>query len=179
VVYKVAQSAVGRYSIQVTHPDEAEYMLSMEKDGYLFKNITIKLPASNLEPQLITRTFELNKLRTGLSSILRNIYFDFDKFSLKQESFIELNKLERMLLDNPNMRIEIAGHTDYIGTDEYNNQLSSKRASSVVDFLINKGIAPTRLESKGFGKARPIASNDDEIDGRELNRRVEFRILSQ
>ena len=179
VVFNVTRTAPGKYSIQVTHPQEAEYMLSMEKDGYLFKNVNITLPASNSAPQLITRSFELNKLRTGLSSILRNIYFDFDKFSLKQESFVELNKLEGMLLDNPNMRIEIAGHTDYIGTDEYNRQLSVKRATAVVNFLINKGIAPTRLETQGYGKTRPIASNDDEIDGRELNRRVEFKILRQ
>jgi len=179
VVFKVNRTATGRYSIQITHPREAEYMLSMEKDGYLFKNMNITIPASNDAPQLITRTFELNKLRTGLSSILRNIYFDFDRFSLKQESFIELNKLERMLLDNPSMKIEIAGHTDYIGTDEYNNQLSMRRATAVVDFLINKGITPTRLETQGHGKTRPIASNEDEIDGRELNRRVEFKILSQ
>ena len=179
VIFNVASTAPGKYTAQVTHPEQAEYLLSIEKDGYVFRNITITLPASNDEPQLITRTFELNKIRTGLSSILRNIYFDFDKYSLKQESYTELNKLEGMLLQNPNMRIEIAGHTDYIGSAEYNNQLSVKRAASVVDFLINKGIAATRLETKGYGKTRPIASNDDEEDGRELNRRVEFKILSQ
>ncbi|GJM29358.1 MAG: hypothetical protein DHS20C17_19930 [Cyclobacteriaceae bacterium] len=179
VVFNVVKSATGKYTVAVVHPEAAEYMLSMEKDGYLFKNITISLPASTGQPQLITRTFELNKLRTGLSSILRNIYFDFDKFTLKQESFAELNKLERMLRENPNMRIELAGHTDFIGSDQYNVQLSVKRASAVVDFLINKGISPTRLETKGYGKSRPIASNDDEVDGRELNRRVEFVILSQ
>jgi len=179
VVFNVAKTATGRYTVGVVHPEEAEYLLTMEKDGYLFKNITITLPASSGEPQLITRTFELNKLRTGLSSILRNIYFDFDKHTLTQQSFTELNKLERMLRENPNMRIEIAGHTDFIGTEQYNDQLSVKRAGAVVDFLINKGISPTRLETKGYGKSRPIASNDDEEDGRELNRRVEFRILSQ
>jgi outer membrane protein OmpA-like peptidoglycan-associated protein len=178
VVFNVSRTAQGKYSARVTHPEEAEYMLSIEKDGYVFKNIAITLPASQNEPQLITRTFELNKIREGFSSILRNIYFDFDKFTLKQESFPELNKLEGMLLENPNMRIEIAGHTDYIGSEAYNNQLSVKRANSVVNFLINKGITPTRLESKGYGKSRPIASNDDEEDGRELNRRVEFKILN-
>ncbi len=178
VVFNVATTAQGKYSAQITHPEEAEYMLTMEKDGYVFKNVTITLPASGDEPQLITRTFELNRIREGFSSILRNIYFDFDKFSLKQESYTELNKLEGMLVTNPSMRIEIAGHTDYIGSEAYNQQLSVKRAGSVVDFLINKGISPTRLESKGYGKSRPIASNDDEVDGRALNRRVEFKILN-
>lgn len=179
VVFNVVRTTIGRYNVAVVHPEEAEYLLSMEKDGYLFKNITITLPASTGEPQLVNRTFELSKLRTGLSSILRNIYFDFDKYTLKQQSFTELNKLDRMLRENPNMRIEIAGHTDFIGSDQYNVQLSEKRAGSVVGFLINKGISPTRLETKGYGKSRPIASNDDEEDGRELNRRVEFKILSQ
>jgi outer membrane protein OmpA-like peptidoglycan-associated protein len=179
VVFNVVNTATGKYSIAVIHPEEAEYMLSIEKDGYLFKNIAITLPASTAEPQILTRTFELNKLRTGLSSILRNIYFDFDKFTLKQESFTELNKLERMLRENPNMRIEIDGHTDFIGSEQYNNQLSVQRASAVVSFLINRGISPTRVETKGYGKSRPIASNDDEVDGRALNRRVEFLILSQ
>lgn len=179
VVFHVAKLYTGKYKAKVTHTEEADYLLSIEKEGYLFKNITITIPASTQELQLITRTFELNKLKVGLSSILRNIYFDFDKYTLKQESYIELNKLERMLLESPNMRIEIAGHTDFIGSNQYNNQLSVTRASSVVDFLINKGIAPTRLETKGYGKTRPIASNDDELDGRELNRRVEFKILRQ
>lgn len=179
VIFNVVQSSIGKYNIQVTHPEEADYMLSMENDGYLFKNVTITLPPATQEPQLITRTFELNKLREGLTSILRNIYFDFDKFTLKQESYTELNKLERILIENPNMRVEIAGHTDFIGSDEYNQQLSVKRANSVVNFLINKGMAPTRLEAKGFGKTRPLASNDDEVDGRALNRRVEFTILRQ
>ena len=177
VVFNVAKLSTGKYNVKVIHPEEAEYLLTMEKEGYLFKNVTITLPGSTKDTQLMTRTFELNKLRVGLSSILRNIYFDFDKYTLKQESYTELNKLERLLLENPNMRVEIAGHTDFVGSDQYNNQLSVKRASSVVNFLINKGIAPTRLETKGFGKTRPIASNDDEIDGRELNRRVEFKIL--
>ena len=179
VIYNVVSNATGKFQVQVSHPEEAEYMLSMEKEGYVFKNVSVTLPAATDEPQLITRTFEMNKIRVGLSSILRNIYFDFDKFTLKQESFAELNKLEGMLLESPNMRVEIAGHTDFIGSEAYNEQLSVKRATSVVNFLVNKGIAATRFETKGYGKSRPIASNDDEEDGRELNRRVEFRILSR
>jgi len=179
VVFNVAKLASGKYHVKVTHSEDAVYLLTIEKEGYLFKNITIDLPGATGEPQLMTRTFELNKLRVGLSSILRNIYFDFDRFTLKQESYTELNKLERLLLNNPGMRVEISGHTDFVGSDQYNIELSVKRAGSVVNFLINKGMSPTRLETKGYGKSRPIASNDDEQDGRELNRRVEFKILQQ
>ena len=179
VVFNVTSSEPGKYQMAVTHDQEAEYMLSMEKDGYLFKNISITLPASNDQSQSITRSFELSKLQVGISSILRNIYFDFDRFTLKSESYVELNKLEGLLAGNPTMRIEIAGHTDYIGSDGYNNTLSVKRANAVVNFLLGKGIDANRIESKGYGKSRPIASNDDEEEGRELNRRVEFRILQQ
>ncbi|MDH3711988.1 MAG: OmpA family protein, partial [Cyclobacteriaceae bacterium] len=179
VVYNVTSDQPGKYQVRVSHPQEAVYMLSMEKDGYLFKNISITLPAATNESQNILRTFELSKLKVGLGSILRNIYFDFDRFTLKSESFEELNKLEGLLAGSPNMRIEIAGHTDFVGSDNYNNTLSIKRANAVINFLINKGIDPRRLEPKGYGKSRPIASNDDEEDGRELNRRVEFIILQQ
>ena len=80
---------------------------------------------------------------------------------------------------NPSVKIEIAGHTDFIGSKEYNYQLSKKRAEAVRTYLINHGIAPTRLTTKGYGKTQPLASNDDEEEGRELNRRTEFIIVSQ
>ena len=135
VIFNVNQVTTGKYNIKVGHSEEAEYLLTIEKEGYLFKNVTVTLPASKNDPQLITRTFELNKLRVGLSSILRNIYFDFDRFTLKQESFIELNKLERMLLENPNMRVEIAGHTDFVGSDEYNQAAFYKTSKCCSKFF--------------------------------------------
>ena len=179
VMYSVSNIAPGLYQVDILNPTQNEFMLSMERDGYLFKNIKITLPASTKEGQRIERKFELNKIEVGLSSILRNIYFDFDKFSLKPVSFVELNKLEKLLAENPNMRVELAGHTDFIGSVEYNNRLSVKRANSVVNYLINRGINPDRLEAIGYGKTQPLASNDDELDGRELNRRVEFKILER
>jgi outer membrane protein OmpA-like peptidoglycan-associated protein len=109
---------------------------------------------------------------------LRNIYFDFDKATFKQESYTELNKLERMMIQNPAMKVEIAGHTDDIGTMAYNMTLSQRRAEAVKNFLTQKGIDPRRIEAKGYGKTRPLASNDDEEEGRELNRRVEFKVIS-
>ncbi len=118
----------------------------------------------------------MQKLEMGVVSVLRNLYFDFDKATFKQESYNELNKLERMMLQNPNLKVEIAGHTDVVGTKNYNLFLSRKRAEAVKDFLTKKGIDSRRIKIVGYGSSRPLASNDDEKDGRELNRRVEFKV---
>jgi outer membrane protein OmpA-like peptidoglycan-associated protein len=94
-------------------------------------------------------------------------------------SYTELNKLEKLLAENPGMRIEIAGHTDKIGTSDFNIELSKRRANAVVNYLTDKGIDARRLSSLGFGDTRPLASNDDEKEGRALNRRVEFKIVAK
>jgi outer membrane protein OmpA-like peptidoglycan-associated protein len=125
----------------------------------------------------VNRTVELRKISVGVTSILRNIYFDFDKASFRTESYGELNKLEAMLQQNSSMVVEIAGHTDAIGTKAYNQYLSERRAQAVKDYLTKKGIDSRRVQAAGYGKSKPLASNDDEQGGRELNRRVEFKVL--
>jgi outer membrane protein OmpA-like peptidoglycan-associated protein len=82
-----------------------------------------------------------------------------------------------MLAQNQNMIVEIAGHTDAVGTKDYNKYLSLKRAQAVKNFLTKKGIDTRRINAVGYGKSKPLASNDDENGGRELNRRVEFKVL--
>lgn len=109
---------------------------------------------------------------------LSNIYFEFDKSTLLAESFFELNKLFDLLWENVEMEILIEGHTDIIGADVYNENLSRQRAKAVVDYLVKKGIPATRIYYKGYGRSMPIASNDSE-DGRSRNRRVEFLILKR
>jgi outer membrane protein OmpA-like peptidoglycan-associated protein len=143
----------------------------------VFVNQNLGIEGASAEERTITRTVELRKLQTGTVSVLRNIYFDFDKASFKTESYNELNKLERMMQQNPDLRVEIAGHTDNIGTAAYNKQLSQRRAEAVKDFLTKKGVDPRRITAVGYGKTKPLASNDDEEEGRELNRRVEFKVL--
>lgn len=108
---------------------------------------------------------------------LNNVFFDFNKAILKPESFPELDRVVALMNERPGMTIEVDGHTDNIGTNEYNQKLSEKRAGAVKAYLITKGIDKTRIDAKGFGETRPLVSNDDEIDGREINRRVEFKIL--
>ncbi|MDQ3394172.1 MAG: OmpA family protein [Bacteroidota bacterium] len=169
----------GVYQFTLSNPSDEEFMLASEKDGYMFKNFRILVPAASEQAREIKRKVEMDKLQVGLNTVLRNIYFDFNKSSFTMNSYAELNKLEKMLSDNPGMKVEIAGHTDRVGTKEYNHDLSKKRANAVVNYLTNKGIDARRLNSKGYGQDRPLASNDDEKEGRALNRRVEFKVLSQ
>jgi OmpA-OmpF porin, OOP family len=108
--------------------------------------------------------------------LLKNIYFDTDKADLLPRSNVELNQLLQIMVDHPNLKIEVRGHTDNQGGFEHNMQLSKRRAQQVVDFLVLSGIARTRLQSAGFGSTKPLISNDLE-ENRQLNRRVEFQIL--
>ncbi|EMR03593.1 Root adhesin [Cesiribacter andamanensis AMV16] len=172
-----SNTAPGEYRFTTTQKQATQMMLSIEKDGYLFKNFKVTLPAATAQPQEIVRTVELNRLKVGVSSVLRNIYFDFDKATFMKESYDELNKLERLLNENPDMVIEISGHTDNVGGKEYNRVLSQRRAQAVVDYVVQKGISKARISAKGYGEERPIASNDDDKEGRALNRRVEFKVL--
>ena len=179
IIIPVRRDEKRNFIFNVTYPESKKFMLTAEKDGYVFKSIEITLPAAKEKRREIRRKIELDPLTVGLSTVLRNIYFEFDRVTFTQESYVELNKLEKLLSNNPNIDVEIAGHTDRVGTIIYNKDLSQRRADAVVKWLKKKGIDPRRLESRGYGKTRPLASNDDEFEGRELNRRVEFKVTSK
>ena len=108
---------------------------------------------------------------------LNNVFFKFAKAELKESSFPELNRLLKLLEDNPGMEIEISGHTCSMGSDEYNLGLSQRRAEAIYDYLIKNGISASRLSAIGYGETMPKASNETE-EGRQFNRRVEFLITS-
>ncbi len=108
-----------------------------------------------------------------------NIYFKFNKTDMHLESIAKLKKVEDILLSNPTKILTIIGHTDYVGTGKYNQELSKKRANVAAKFLIDRGIDPLRIKCIGMGTSRPLASNDDELEGRELNRRVEFKFSEE
>lgn len=167
----------GVYEFRITHPTAKDYRLSIEKAGYAFLNQNVNIRGAGSGDQVLNRTIELKRLNVGTTSILRNIYFDYDKATFKTESYSDLNKLESMLRQNPNIKVEISGHTDSYGHWLYNRNLSQKRAEAVKDFLTKKGIDPRRIKATGYGESRPLATNDDEEEGRELNRRVEFKVL--
>ena len=120
----------------------------------------------------------LLKLEVGKVITLKNIYFDSDKADLLPRSNVELNKLSSVMLANPTLEIEIVGHTDNVGPSDYNLTLSRRRSVQVREFLIENGVAPTRMITNGFGQTQPIATNETE-DGRQMNRRVECRILKK
>ena len=103
---------------------------------------------------------------------MNNIFFDFDKATLRPESYHELNRWVDVFKKNPELKAEIHGHTCWIGTEAYNQSLSERRATAVVNYLVEQGVAASRLTRKGFGETSPIASNETQA-GREQNRRVE------
>lgn len=170
------QSEKGTGEFLVILPTGKEYALSIEKEGYLFysENFELTEPSNATEPQEIE--VKLTPIKSGKTVVLKNIFFETNKFDLKQKSEVELDKLFTFLTNNSTLNIEIGGHTDNVGSTEDNQLLSQNRAKSVADYLISKGIDAARLSYKGYGESMPIATNDTE-EGRAQNRRTEFKIL--
>jgi outer membrane protein OmpA-like peptidoglycan-associated protein/tetratricopeptide (TPR) repeat protein len=157
-------------------PSDRNYMLNVSCKGYLF--YSDHLPIKGIASSSYIKDIEMVPVKEGEKLILNNIFFEFDSYLLKQESKAELNKLVAFMNEYPGLKVEIGGHTDDRGSDEYNKILSENRAIAVRDFLIQKGnIDPQRLSTKGYGASQPIESNDSE-EGRARNRRTEFLILS-
>ncbi len=150
------------------------YVFNVTAEGYLNATDSAQVIDENTIPVL--KNIYLTKIEVGITVRLKNIYFDFDRTTLKPESFVELNKVVDFLKQNAKVSVEIAGHTDSKGSDEYNLNLSQGRSQSVVDYLISQGIDAARLQAHGYGETKPIDSNDTD-EGRANNRRVEFTIL--
>ena len=121
---------------------------------------------------------EPEKVPVGKVVTLQNIFFATGESEVLQQSYNELMKLKQLLENNPGMQIELRGHTDNQGTLEYNQKLSEARAKAVADYLVEKGIDRKRLSSIGYGKSQPIADNAT-AEGRQKNRRVEYRVVAQ
>jgi len=151
-------------------------MVLLLKRGLPFHSENFVIP-ENAQYQEIQKDIYLKPIKVGQSIVLRNIFFDFDKANIKGQNLKqELENLIKLMNDNPNIKIEISGHTDNIGSAAYNQKLSESRAKAVVDYLIEHGIDRSRLSYMGYGFEKPIAPNDTE-EGRQLNRRVEFKIV--
>jgi outer membrane protein OmpA-like peptidoglycan-associated protein len=121
---------------------------------------------------------ELLKMEVDKSVALRNVFFDFGQHIPTAASFKELNVLYQLMIDQPNIKVEISGHTDNRGSLRANQIMSERRAKAIVDFLIRNGIEPARLTFVGYGYERPVAPNNT-VEGRSQNRRTEFKIISQ
>jgi outer membrane protein OmpA-like peptidoglycan-associated protein len=165
----------GTFEIQIPGPDEL--IIRGKKVNYL--NLEQKVMISdNQNFRQYSTTLEMSPIEVGKTVIIDNIYFNFDKTSLKEASFPELDRLNDLMIQNPGIKIEIQGHTDSKGSDDYNLTLSDGRAQSVMQYLLDKGIANDRMKAKGLGETAPISSNDTE-EGRAKNRRVEFTIVAK
>ena len=150
------------------------FSLNVSKDGYLFysQNFTL-IKEENSKPYHIQ--IPLEKIEIGGMVILNNIFFDTNKFNLLPESKVELQELINFLTINLQTSIEIGGHTDNIGDEKLNLNLSENRAKTVFNYLVANKITPSRLSFKGYGKSKPVADNTTE-EGRKNNRRTEFKI---
>jgi outer membrane protein OmpA-like peptidoglycan-associated protein len=178
VIVSMKPQGSGVYEFAVKSDKAKDYRLTVEAEGYVFQNVNVRIEGATENDKMLDRKIEMRRLSVGVTSILRNIYFDFNKATFKTESYPELNKLEAMMRQNQNLMVEIGGHTDAVGGKPYNTYLSQRRAEAVKDYLTKKGIDARRVKAKGYGETKPLASNDDESEGREFNRRVEFQVLS-
>ena len=168
-----SDSLNGKYLMVLTHG--SDYGLFVSAQGYLYKSFNFNYEQANLL-QPITIDIELQRAKSGATVVLNNIFFDYNKFDLKAESVVELEKVLRFLSENQKIKIEVSGHTDNQGNEENNLLLSQKRAASVSAYLTEKGIAMNRIKTLGLGSKKPIVDNATE-ENRKVNRRIEFRIL--
>lgn len=162
-------------NILIALPSGREYAFHVKKDGYLFESYHFQLK-DTVERNAYLIELHLNPIIIGNHNILNNVFFETDSYQLTSNSNTELNNLVELLNTNKTMKLEISGHTDNVGNDDYNQELSQKRAESVVNYLIKNGVNPDRLIAKGYGSQQPNFSNDSE-EGRLKNRRTEFKII--
>jgi len=174
IISKIQTDEEGNYL--TTLPLGKDYAFNVNRKGYLFYSDNFSL-TNNTTDSVFNKDIPLQPLETGAVIVLKNIFFDSKQFNLKSESIAELDKVVLLLNDNPKLRIEIDGHTDNVGLAKDNVALSNNRAKTVVDYLLGKGIATTRLIYKGFGAAKPISDNNTEA-GKALNRRTELSVIS-
>jgi outer membrane protein OmpA-like peptidoglycan-associated protein/Tol biopolymer transport system component len=156
------------------------YNITYQEKGDLFYSENMEIPKESNYYE-IDRAVSLDPIVVGSKIVLNNIFFDFDKATLRSLSNVELKNLVLLLKGNPNLKVEISGYTDSKGTTDYNQTLSEERAQAVVTRLAENGISSDRMKAKGYGKTLPVAANkksngSDDPAGRQLNRRVELKI---
>ncbi|MFI5131447.1 MAG: OmpA family protein [Chitinophagales bacterium] len=166
--------ATGKFSLELPAGDK--YIITVKRiiDSTRYGSLSIpSLPEDEFytEPFKVTVKFEVSRTYT-----LDNVHFDFGKATLRADSFAELEELVGYLKHKEDIKVEIAGHTDDVGSAADNLKLSQQRADAIRAYLIKKGIKPGRVTAKGYGATNPVADNDTD-EGRQLNRRTEVRIL--
>lgn len=158
-----------------TLPAGKDYAVEVLKDGYLFYSHNISLKDIKTGTPFDV-DIPLLKIKVGQVVVLNNIFFEPEQFDLKPESKTEMDVMMKLMEKNPQMKIEISGHTDNSGTEEKNKTLSQNRAKQVYDYLVSKGVDASRLSYKGYASSRPISSNAT-LEGKAKNRRTEFTVV--
>jgi outer membrane protein OmpA-like peptidoglycan-associated protein/tetratricopeptide (TPR) repeat protein len=175
LISKVQTDETGNYLI--TLPLGRDYAFTVNRKGYLFYSDNFPMSNRSLD-STYEKNIPLQPIEANATIVLRNIFFDINKFDLKSESQVELDKVVQLMNENPTLKIEIGGHTDNVGKPSDNLTLSNNRAKAVVNYLLGKNIPIQRLLAKGYGETKPIADNKTE-EGRALNRRTEMKVISQ
>lgn len=173
-ISKLQTDENGNYLI--TLPVGKNYAFNVHRKGYLFYSENFDM--NNVSSDSVYNIdIPLEPIEANAKVVLKNVFYDTKKTDLKPESISELDNVVRLMNENPNMKVQINGYTDNIGTPADNLKLSNGRALSVVNYLIAKGVKKERLSYKGFGETKPVATNETEA-GRAMNRRTELRVVS-
>jgi outer membrane protein OmpA-like peptidoglycan-associated protein len=165
--------------------EDTDYVILAEKEGFLTKREGFSMygrsvPQVLLKKPITDTTFKtelkLEQIFIGKTFRLENIYYDLDKYDIRPDAAIELDKLVQILKDNPAIKIELGSHTDVRGSDLYNIRLSQRRAEAVINYLAIKGISQERLTAKGYGETELIVANAKSEEEHQVNRRTEFKV---
>lgn len=176
VVIKSSTDVTGNFLVCL--PSGYNYGINVSKSGYLFYSENFMFEGQHTVAEPYIKRINLSPVKIGERMQLSNVFYEIDSWKLKKESVSELNNLASLLFENKDVAIEIGGYTDSTGSSEYNMTLSEKRALSVVNYLISKGISGVRLKYKGYGNSLPIGDNVTN-EGRKLNRRTEAKIIER
>jgi len=160
---------------QITLPGGEDYALRAERDGYFPTSENIDLTKLDLY-KAIEKNLKLSKIEAGVAITLKNVFFETDKAVLLPASYPELNRVKDLLTAHSEYKLEVAGHTDSIGSAKHNFELAKARAESVRQYLVGHGVDAARLTAASYGSSKPVASNTTE-EGRAQNRRVEFVLI--
>jgi outer membrane protein OmpA-like peptidoglycan-associated protein len=167
----------GKYSFNLSK--DREYRLSGEKNGMFTESRDLSTADQKIS-RTWTEDFELKEVIVDKPILVENIYYDYDRWDLRAEAAVELDKLARIFMDNPSLSFELSSHTDSRASHVYNLMLSEARAKSAVDYLIRKGVDPSRITAKGYGESKLVNGCRDGVecteDEHQANRRTEFKV---
>jgi len=178
IVEGVVDESTGEYVAVIAASEKQDVMMMAKKSGYAFTSQYINSTKDVIGKPRRAEPLAFDPIKVGETYRINNVNFDTDSYVLNEQVMNILNEFIQFLEANPGVKVAIQGHTDNVGDNASNLELSSSRAKAVMNYLILEGISPSRLEHKGFGEAKPVASNQT-AEGRARNRRTEFVILSK